>query len=206
MLRLLEIFATLLSVSPQWNVPSFGTGRWSLLAKVCNMEIAPLLIVWILVMGGIGAAIGSSRGNGTAGFFLGALLGFIGWIIVALISRTPETEAEYQRKVALASGVIQTGERVAAQWGTDPFGRYGHRWWNGSQWTNRVATRGEEALDEPVHSVPGAGDGWADDPFGRFAKREYKNGLWTHLVARDAKTVLSDPPVCQAPVPPPPTD
>lgn len=42
------------------------------------------LVIWI-VMGFIGMAIGSSKGRGGFGFLMGLLLGFIGWIIVAVM-------------------------------------------------------------------------------------------------------------------------
>ena len=41
----------------------------------------------MLIGGLIGALIGSSKNRGVLGFFLGALLGCIGWIIIALIPR-----------------------------------------------------------------------------------------------------------------------
>jgi len=42
------------------------------------------LIGWALVGGGIGAAIGSKKGVAVGGFFLGALLGPLGWLIMAV--------------------------------------------------------------------------------------------------------------------------
>jgi hypothetical protein len=43
-----------------------------------------------LIGGGIGYLIGQSKGLATVGFCLGALLGFIGWIIVAVMEPSPE--------------------------------------------------------------------------------------------------------------------
>lgn len=34
-----------------------------------------------------------------------------------------------------------------ADWYTDPSGRYQHRYWNGSQWTNQVSSGGPSAID-----------------------------------------------------------
>jgi hypothetical protein len=36
-----------------------------------------------------------------------------------------------------------------AQWATDPFGRHEHRWWDGSKWTEHVASRGQQSTDPP---------------------------------------------------------
>ncbi len=48
-----------------------------------------------------GYAIGSNKGRGTEGFWLGFLLGFIGWIIVAVMELSDEIQQ--QRAIALAS-------------------------------------------------------------------------------------------------------
>lgn len=150
--------------------------------------------------------IGTGKGKGGEGFVLGALLGIIGWIIVAIIKGTPEHEAERQRQVNAAMGV-PTGPTVAAQWAKDPFGRYGHRYWDGTKWTDKVANNGEESTDVPtMNNLAGADHGWADDPFGRYAKREYREWKWTDRVANSPDKVEIDPPGFPAPIPPPPTD
>ncbi len=57
-----------------------------------------ILLIWaiigIAVGGGIGYSIGNAKGRGTEGFWLGALLGCLGWIIAALLQPTPEAEAQ----------------------------------------------------------------------------------------------------------------
>lgn len=45
------------------------------------------LFIGMLVSGGIGAAIGSSKNRTGLGFVLGLLLGCLGWIIVLLLPR-----------------------------------------------------------------------------------------------------------------------
>ena len=57
-----------------------------------------ILFVSFAISGLIGAAIGSFKGREVAGFFLG-FLGFIGWIIVALLPRSVEDEARRQLAV-----------------------------------------------------------------------------------------------------------
>lgn len=51
---------------------SLSTSRWILI---------------LLISGGIGAAIGSSKNRMGLGFVLGALLGCIGWIIMLFLPR-----------------------------------------------------------------------------------------------------------------------
>jgi hypothetical protein len=69
------------------------------------------VLIWIGIGGGIGAAIGSSRGRGGLGFALGMLLGFIGWIFIAVME--PSAEERLRRTTELAnvmqasSGAIQ---------------------------------------------------------------------------------------------------
>ena len=43
------------------------------------------MIVWFLVMGGVGMLLGSTNGNVGAGFILGCLLGPIGWLLVLAV-------------------------------------------------------------------------------------------------------------------------
>ncbi len=49
------------------------------------MNLVPTLVILIVIFGAIGALIGSGyRGRSMAGLFWGALLGPLGWILVAL--------------------------------------------------------------------------------------------------------------------------
>jgi uncharacterized membrane protein (UPF0136 family) len=52
-----------------------------------------VLLVWAGVGGLIGYAIGNSKGRGTEGFWLGFLLGIIGWIIEAFQKPTADVAA-----------------------------------------------------------------------------------------------------------------
>ncbi|MBK5288926.1 MAG: DUF2510 domain-containing protein [Acidimicrobiia bacterium] len=52
-----------------------------------------------------------------------------------------------------------TGD-IPAGWYGDPMGRYEHRYWDGSTWTENVASGGQQAVD-PIASVPLASDSGA---------------------------------------------
>jgi hypothetical protein len=43
---------------------------------------------------------------------------------------------------------------TVAGWHADPFGRYDHRYWDGTQWTEHVATAGQQSVDAPVPGPP----------------------------------------------------
>ena len=65
---------------------------------------AVFVIVWV-VCALVGWAIGNSKGRGTAGFFLGLLLGVIGLIIIAVMRPTPEYAAQRANAIARAPAV-----------------------------------------------------------------------------------------------------
>ena len=46
--------------------------------------IVAILIVWFVVGGFVGYLSGDGKGRGVEGFWWGAILGWIGWIIIAL--------------------------------------------------------------------------------------------------------------------------
>jgi hypothetical protein len=64
-------------------------------------EVAVILLLWVGIWGGIGFAIGNTKGRGGEGFVLGIVLGFVGWIIEALMR--PSAEFEAQRMSMIAS-------------------------------------------------------------------------------------------------------
>jgi len=45
-------------------------------------------------------------------------------------------------------------QQVPANWYPDPFGRFEHRYWDGSRWTEHVGSAGRQAVDLPVVSPP----------------------------------------------------
>ena len=57
-------------------------------------ELIVYLIIGFLVTGAVGAVLGSIVGKGGAGFWLGAFLGPLGWIIVFLLPRDSEDKKD----------------------------------------------------------------------------------------------------------------
>jgi hypothetical protein len=66
------------------------------------------------------------------------------------------------------------------QWASDPTGRNAQRFWDGSSWTDFVASEegGEPAFD-PI-AIPAQ---WAADPTGRHVQRFWDGSSWTDFVA-----------------------
>ncbi len=54
--------------------------------------IVVFLAMWVSISGGIGYAIGRSKGRPAAGFWLGLVFGFVGWIIVGLMGNSAAEE------------------------------------------------------------------------------------------------------------------
>lgn len=66
-----------------------------------------------------------------------------------------------------------------AGWYGDPSGEHEQRYWDGSEWTERVLEHGEHSY-APVR--PAA---WYPDPTGRFTLRYWTGYAWTEHVTRD---------------------
>src|SRR4051812_4193806 len=119
--------------------------------------VAVLLLIglgWCCLGGLIGWAIAKGKGRGAAGFWLGLLLGWIGWIIAACLSPSPQAEA---RRIAETHGhlMAMTASMQLRQpvptpgtygggpgWYPDPLGRFEHRYWDGARWTEHVSRHG----------------------------------------------------------------
>ena len=69
--------------------------------------LSPIAVLIYIVLGIIGAIIGSRKGRGIPGFFLGLVFGPIGWIVIIFLRPGHEEavrrEAERQRVVAEAA-------------------------------------------------------------------------------------------------------
>lgn len=80
----------------------------------------------------------------------------------------------------------------SAGWNPDPFGRHELRYWDGSHWTDHVATGGQRAVDPASASPPDLTDlrpttpqtqsGWHPDPLSRYELRYWNGSAWTEHV------------------------
>ena len=83
-------------------------------------------------------------------------------------------------------------------WYPDPFGRHELRYWDGSEWTDHVASGGNQNVDPPVNAPPVAvassiAAGWYPDPVDHHEHRYWDGSRWTeHVASRGHQRV--DPP------------
>ncbi len=117
-------------------------------------EMGIFFVAWIpgAILGGVvGYLIGRNKGLGTAGIWLGALLGCVGWVIVALLkpASTPPAPGGAPAVTGPASGPAAPGS-AAPGWYPDPFRRFHHRYHDGSKWTDQVSTDGRQFTDPPT--------------------------------------------------------
>lgn len=73
-----------------------------------------LVVVWCVLGGVIGRVIGNGKGRSNEGFWWGFFLGWIGWIIVAVMSPSAEAEARHNMQVARATRSMVGDQRLAA--------------------------------------------------------------------------------------------
>jgi hypothetical protein len=151
--------------------------------------------VWLalaLVGGAVGYAIGNNKGQGAVGFWLGLLLGFVGWIVVAVMEPSEEIRAERNAELAsafAAGGTLPFGMTTASSgWYPDPFSRHQYRYFDGRGWTEHVSNQGSASTDQlplsPRSAEPGSQvtAGWFPDPFGRHGHRYWNGKDWTESV------------------------
>lgn len=91
-------------------------------------------LFWIIVGCIVGYFIGNSKNRPVLGFFLGLILGCIGWIIMLFIPTKHEL--------------------VPAGWYPDPYGRHQRRYFNGASWQAQVIDNGVESIDDPATLPP----------------------------------------------------
>ena len=113
------------------------------------------LIGYVFVVGVVallcalgGQAIGRTKGRERAGFWLGLLLGPFGLILIALLSRTPEAEAEFALRRDAAMYSMSHRQSAPASWLADPVGRHQFRCWDGYRWTEHVSDAGQTGTDK----------------------------------------------------------
>ena len=156
-------------------------------------ELAILLVIFIF-SALIGLAIGSSKGRGAAGFWLGGLLGFIGWIIVALMSPTPEVEAQ-RTAATIAATQAALGGGFAQQSAPSRRCPYCAEAIQPAASVCRFCGRDVEptALAPPPVGTP---EQWLRDPSGRHPDRWWDGTQWTQWVRdKPGGTRSEDPPL-----------
>jgi hypothetical protein len=103
--------------------------------------------------------VGASKGRGAAGFFLGLLFSWVGFIIALCLSSTAEAQgrvpcpqcAEMILPAASVCPHCHSRLKAVEGWYPDPYGRHPDRWWDGSTWTRSVRDKpGGTRSEDPV--------------------------------------------------------
>lgn len=81
------------------------------------------------------------------GVMLAAAAVFIADYLELGSAATVPTPAATETDAPAAAGVEPATDGPAAGWYADPAGRHGHRWWDGTGWTDRVSDGGVEGTD-----------------------------------------------------------
>jgi hypothetical protein len=100
--------------------------------------VLPLRRNWRGCFAGIGYAIGSGKERATEGLVLGLILGFIGVIIIAVMS---------DRNADMVRSVEATRQRAGPGWHLDPFQRHEMRYFDGFIWSGDVSDSGVVSTD-----------------------------------------------------------
>lgn len=80
-------------------------------------------------------------------------------------------------------------DQTPANWYPDPFGRHEHRYWDGTQRTHHVATRGAQKVDLPVVSPAGI----RTSPLAKRVPREVRNAGVVAGARIGGGTLLTEP-------------
>jgi hypothetical protein len=155
-----------------------------------------IVLVGMAVSGGVGVLIGRGKGRARAGFYLGAFLGWVGWIVVALLRPTAVNEARRQLQIddvkrSMQGDTQHRGQRGDSSqgWFSDPFGRHDYRYFDGSAWSPQVADDGAPGHDpiRPATDRSVSRPEWFPDPFERYDYRLWDGAGWTAQVASEGK-------------------
>jgi hypothetical protein len=169
---------------------------------------SPLVRLWtVAYIGGLallltamGLAVGGVTDVETTRSLLAVagVVGAVGTLLSILVVRDITARQEVLQAREPAPTERPVARRYAAPttvdgpgWYADPSGRFEHRYWDGSAWTEHVSRDGVSGT-APV--VPAD---WYPDPTGRFHWRYWTGSEWTEHVSRDQELFLD--PVDDAP-------
>ena len=111
------------------------------------MDSGVIVVIWLL-SAILGAVIGGAKGRPGTGFALGLLLGLIGVIIIAVMSPSPEKQAQTAAAMHYAYLPTQASPNITPPgWHADPMERHQLRYWDGQRWTNNVSNNGVPTFD-----------------------------------------------------------
>jgi hypothetical protein len=103
--------------------------------------------------------IGRSKGHGALGAVLGACLGIIGVVVIALLGPAPGHGAHDRSRHTRVGNKPSRARPARAswsrrgRWAPDPHGRHRARWWDGGAWTDQVSDGGA-AFRDPFGAAP----------------------------------------------------
>jgi hypothetical protein len=107
--------------------------------KAGSSNFVLFLLIGAVIGAGVGYAIGRAKERPGLGLVLGLFLGWIGWIIIAVIPRR--------------SASMTRAQKPSRGWFPDPYRTHELRFFDGNEWRADVADRGEMSQD-PIPHVP----------------------------------------------------
>lgn len=145
-----------------------------------------VFIVWFVLGGVVGHIIGKSKGREVEGFWLGALLGWIGWIIVAVMQ--PSVEAQARRDMQVA----QVAQRISSPPSTGAPKKSLSRTDLNQALDNTSSLREEASRDPSASGVIAAVNLFAEEvaPKRRVSEWMFADGQFPLVVRHEGKVYL----------------
>jgi hypothetical protein len=123
----------------------------------------------------------------TIGHTVSALAAVLTIAVVKEITRRQNAQHDLH-PIPIGSGrptyVLSPNVPGDAGWYRDPSGRHDQRYWDGTAWTERVQSAGEQSF------APITAPDWYPDPTGRFPLRYWTGYSWTEHVSRDGELFI----------------
>ncbi len=202
------------------GVAGFVTGRWGI--GLLTGFLGFLLISWFAARSGDQAEVASWSGV-SQNVQPVAAVGF--WCAAGLfaVHVIQQTSAVTSNVTAAGRGATTSCEATVGpstprpstsgkaktetpgEWARDPFGRFINRYFDGTEWTNKVSSTGSIEIDEPTAAAPvQRAAAWLPDPFERHQHRYFNGVGWTGDVSNAGATgqdpAVAHPPAAQSPL------